>query len=256
MLKTKVSWAFIFALLQLFMSFGSWLKLAVSILFIVGLFLLYTEKPQRKAVLAVGSLLMALSFVRMLPVNIIGSYAIRQYISNCAESGIAWAAIPMLASIVILIADCIILCLRVLSGNSAKGKKIWGFLGFIFVFCTIINFMSAVISNGYFFSAGIASSQTVSFILLLLTSRDLNPEKRNQKHSLIFALIFAIVLNIAVGYAPGLFAGGGGGGSSSYTCQYCGRSFSSGTDDSRSVARTNMCSNCYGNFNSLKDFLD
>ena len=255
MLKTKVSWAFIFALLQLFMSFGNWLKLAVSILFIVGLFLLYTEKPQSKAVLAAGSLLLALCFVRMLPVNIIGSYAIRQYISICVESGIAWAAIPMLASIVILIADCIILCLRVLSGNGTKGKKIWGFFAFIFVFCTIINFMSAVVSNGYFFSPGLASGQAVSFVLLMLTRRDLNPEKRNQKHSIIFALILAIVLNVAVGLAPGLFAGGGGGGSS-YTCQSCGRSFSSGTDDSRSVSRTNMCSNCYGNFNSLKDFLD
>ena len=36
----------------------------------------------------------------------------------------------------------------------------------------------------------------------------------------------------------------------------CGRSFKEGTGNAKSISRTNMCSNCYGNFDSLKDFLD
>ena len=39
------------------------------------------------------------------------------------------------------------------------------------------------------------------------------------------------------------------------TCGFCGRSFQAGTENAESILRTNLCSNCYGNFRSAQDAL-
>ena len=39
-----------------------------------------------------------------------------------------------------------------------------------------------------------------------------------------------------------------GGSDPSYKCGVCGRTFSGGTSDSKSIIRTNMCSRCYKNY--------
>ena len=44
--------------------------------------------------------------------------------------------------------------------------------------------------------------------------------------------------------------------SDTVTCEFCGRSFRSGTENAESILRTNLCSNCYSNFRSVQDALN
>ncbi len=45
------------------------------------------------------------------------------------------------------------------------------------------------------------------------------------------------------------------GSTATVTCQSCGRSFQKGSDNAKSINRTNMCSNCYNNFKKATDAL-
>ena len=39
-------------------------------------------------------------------------------------------------------------------------------------------------------------------------------------------------------------------------CKSCGREFKKGSDNARSISRTNMCTNCYNNYQSMSDYLN
>lgn len=62
------------------------------------------------------------------------------------------------------------------------------------------------------------------------------------------SVIIAILLTILMVVVAYLCSGGSANGSSSSrTCQSCGRSFTDSSNIS-SIKKTNMCKNCYGNF--------
>lgn len=57
-------------------------------------------------------------------------------------------------------------------------------------------------------------------------------------------VVFIIVLVLCLSMCSG---GGGGSSSSSKTCRSCGRTFTDSANK-KSISRTNMCTNCYNNF--------
>lgn len=257
MLKTKVSWAFVFALLMAIMSFGRWLGFAASVLVVVGLFLKCLEKPANKPVLALGCLLYAVEYVRLLPIPYIGTQSLNYYINNCVESNLAWSTVCIVGAVVFIILAYINLCVRAWKGHGGSNSKIGKVIHVLLAACVVLNCVCAIASNSYFFPLGMAIKQVIHFILIVAISGDLNLATQKRNHTLVMAVILAIILAVVVNFLPGsLVGGGGGGGGSSKTCQSCGREFAAGTASAKSISRTNMCSNCYGNYNALKDFLD
>ena len=85
------------------------------------------------------------------------------------------------------------------------------------------------------------------------TSVEITPQRsKNLRAIVILTLVIALISGIAVG------GGGGGGGSrDSNTCKSCHRSWEAGDSGGNfmNIARTGMCKNCYGNYNSLKGFI-
>lgn len=65
----------------------------------------------------------------------------------------------------------------------------------------------------------------------------------NNKFSIIVGILLTILIVVVAYLCSGCSAGGG----SSRTCRSCGRSFTDSSNVS-SIKKTNMCTNCYGNY--------
>lgn len=64
----------------------------------------------------------------------------------------------------------------------------------------------------------------------------------NNKFSIIVGILLTILIVVVAYLCSGCSAGG-----SSRTCRSCGRSFTDSSNVS-SIKKTNMCTNCYGNY--------
>lgn len=252
-MKTKVSWAFVLALLQLILNKRSLLGLIASVLFVVGMLLLYNEKAVGKTILAVASF----AFAGKLAWNVVHR-AYSGYIYSAIDDGIAWYVIVIVFTIAFLVVQYIQLGMAILSGNPPKESKVRKIFSVIFMFCAALNLIIGNMFNGWVYSSRFAAMDAVAFVLAVLISKDAIRNEQPRNHSLVKAIILAVAFSLVINLAPSIASGAGSGNSSSnsYTCQSCGREFQGGTSDSKSIAKTHMCSNCYKNFKSLEEFLD
>ena len=76
--------------------------------------------------------------------------------------------------------------------------------------------------------------------------------KSDRRFSIILVVVAFCLLGMGILNQAGFFGRGGG---DDRTCGVCGRSFSTGTSDSSSIARTGMCVNCYSNYNYAQELL-
>ena len=60
--------------------------------------------------------------------------------------------------------------------------------------------------------------------------------------------VIIIILVVIIGFVVLSLDSGSGASNKTVTCKVCKREFSMGTSDSKSINRTNMCTNCYNNY--------
>lgn len=132
--------------------------------------------------------------------------------------------------------------LELFTATKSKGTK-----GLLILGAVLIIFVGLLRTVGHAPITQIFQSLLLMLALALLPPAYTDRSKCTMvsfKTLIIIAIIIALLLVV-----PELINGSSstGGGSSSRTCGYCGRKFTDSSNKS-SIARTNMCVNCYNNF--------
>ena len=142
--------------------------------------------------------------------------------------------------------------------------KIFGVIGFILLVAIGIKFDIDIMDFGFFGS--IFAGFVILFVVLgfavlgALIDEKISKSAAEKAETIIKVVYTAILVGIFLGVIF-LFSECGSGSSTSNTsksieCNVCGRTYSYGTSDSRSISRTNMCTNCYDNYNWAQDMLN
>ena len=85
-------------------------------------------------------------------------------------------------------------------------------------------------------------------------------EKRSDKFRKVFGIVLIVLALIFASISIiGGFSVNKGNDNSKTTCGVCNRTFEEGSDNARSIARSNMCENCHDNFEwrqEVQDYID
>lgn len=122
------------------------------------------------------------------------------------------------------------------------------------IFIGVIAFFGITI--GVFLIKGYTFKEALFNVLQIENSNTSEPKTSKVTRRNIGIVLICASIILSVAFVWGSLALPNKSSSSTVTCQVCHRSFNKGSDNAKSIARSNMCENCHDNFEWRQEVQD